>query len=565
MASPKQTKGSKQMILSLLGINRNKGHAKRTNKLALIDYLCFIFVCAGAGYLATMQGFDSLPLNADSLAPFEEAKSLINNPDTHLFNIHVSRIPSIFPDLTLNSLLQLINPQAGFLEIFSLYSWCTSFAFLLLATVLIQEINTKPQPFTATAIKTSLVTIGLLNISHQFNIAYAHILTPVHHGGNALNTLLLLTLSLRLVRNQKQTGIRVVFLSVIFLAAMSNKLSIFTAILPAAIIFVIHLKGPLRNQYLIQLVMTTAAGLLAGSLLNEQCATAKIDLSQTLIAFKQYFQLSWITLASTLISVSSLYYVIKKKSDLPKQTSAGLTAISLSSLSYFFYLPVLTGRGEAPLRYICIAYVLFVVFLVAYINRINSRKQAAALITLAITTILSFQSPVSPLLNLATHSSLKQTLLNRGESIDPYKHDVADFILKMGYSSYLGLSEYWMTGTTLVSNSKVEIVPILQNGKPDFWGATPQDIRQQIQSLDKSNAYVVSDNDAFLEKLEEPYGTPKITWNYNSETRQFTQNNIDTSNRLLIYNNSKIYNKISKKAKHFRRQCNKSLPNYRKR
>ena len=565
MASPKQTKNSKQMILSLLGINRNKSHAKRTNTLALTDYLCFIFVCAGAGYLATMQGFDSLPLNADSLAPFEEAKSLINNPDTHLFNIHVSRIQSIFPDLTLNTLLQLINPKAGFLEIFSLYSWCTSFAFLLLATALIQEINSKPQTFTATAIKTSLVTIGLLNISHQFNIAYAHILTPVHHGGNALNTLLLLTLSLRLVRNQKQTGIRVLFLSVIFLAAMSNKLSIFTAILPAAIIFTIHLKGPWRNQYLIQLVMTTAAGLLAGSLLNEQCATAKIDLSQTLIAFKQYIQLSWITLASTLISVSSLYYVIKRKSDLPKQTSAGLTAISLSSLSYFFYLPVLTGRGEAPLRYICIAYVLFVVFLVAYINRINSRKQAAALITLVITTILSFQSPVSPLLNLTTHSSLKQDLLNRGESIDPYKHDVADFILKMGYSSYLGLSEYWMTGTTLISNSRIQIVPILQNGKPDFWGATPQDIRQQIQSLDKSNAYVVSDNDAFLEKLEEPYGTPKITWNYNSETRQFTQNNIDTSNRLLIYNNPRIYNKISKKAKHFRRQCDKSLPDYRKR
>jgi hypothetical protein len=311
--------------------------------------------------------------------------------------------------------------------------------------------------------------------------------------------------------------------------------------------------------------MTTAAGLLAGSLLNEQCATAKIDLSQTLIAFKQYFQLSWITLASTLISVSSLYYVIKRKSDLPKQTSAGLTAISLSSLSYFFYLPVLTGRGEAPLRYICIAYVLFVVFLVTYINRINSRKQAAALITLLITTILSFQSSVSPVLNLTTHSSLKQDLLNRGESIDPYKHDVADFILKMGYSSYLGLSEYWMTGTTLVSNSKVEIVPILQNGKPDFWGATPQDIRQQIQSLDKSNAYVVSDNDAFLEKLEEPYGPPKIRWNYNNETRQFTQNDIDTSNRLIIYDNPKIYNKVSKKAKHFKRQCNKSLPDYRKR
>ena len=70
-----------------------------------------------------MQGFDSLPLNADALAPFEEAKSFISNPKTDLLSIHVSRIASIFPDLTINALLQLIFPKARFLEIFSLYAW----------------------------------------------------------------------------------------------------------------------------------------------------------------------------------------------------------------------------------------------------------------------------------------------------------------------------------------------------------------------------------------------------------------------------------------------------------
>ncbi len=117
-----ESKNKKQIILNLLGINQQSSQQEPTKTQKVADILCLILVCLGAGYLVTMQGFDSLPLNADSLAPFEEAKSLINTPGTHLFNIHVSRIPSIFPDLTINTLLQAILPEAGFLEIFSLYS-----------------------------------------------------------------------------------------------------------------------------------------------------------------------------------------------------------------------------------------------------------------------------------------------------------------------------------------------------------------------------------------------------------------------------------------------------------
>ena len=193
----------KQNVLNLLGINQKSSQLEPTKTQRVADILLLTLVCLGAGYLVTMQGFDSLPLNADSLAPFEEAKSLINTPGTHLFNLHVSRIPSIFPDLAINTLLQVIQPEAGFLEIFSLYSWMASFSFLALATLLIDEISPRKQTLTANAIKISLVTVTLLNISHQFNIAYAHFITPVHHGGNVLNTLLLLILSLRLLQNSK--------------------------------------------------------------------------------------------------------------------------------------------------------------------------------------------------------------------------------------------------------------------------------------------------------------------------------------------------------------------------
>ncbi len=182
-----------------------------------------------------------------------------------------------------------------------------------------------------------------------------------------------------------------------------------------------------------------------------------------------------------------------------------------------------------------------------------------------IITAISFQSPVGPFLNLVNHQSLKQGLIDRSERIDSFKYDAAEFIQKMGYDSYLGLSEYWMTGATLISNTKISLIPILKDGKPDFWGATPQDIREQIKPIKGDKAYVLSNNDKFIGKLETWYGPPMITWNYDNETREFTLESINTSDRLLIYNNSMIYNRIAKKAKHFKRQCNQFLPDYRER
>ena len=565
MDTSKQARNGSHIILSLLGINKATSPPPRTKALRIADYLCLIAVCLTAGYLATLQGFDSLPINADSLAPFEEAKSLISNPNTHLFNIHVSRIASIFPDLTLNTLLQLLHPKAGFLEIFSQYAWCTSSLFLLLATLLTNEIQSRQTTLTADSIKISLVTVSLLNISHQFNIAYSHFITPVHHGGNVLNTLLLLFLSLRIIKKPKRIVTRLSFVALIVLATLSNKMSIFTAVFPATILFLFYLKGKERRNQLISIVLAALAGVTIGSLFNEQCATPEFNLLGTFSAFRQYFQLSWITSASALFSIGSLFYVLKQKapqSDLSIQTRAGLVAISLSSLSYFIYLPMLTSSGEAPLRYICIAYALFVAFFVIYINRINQKFSAAILVAMIIATLISFQSDTRPRINLANHQSLKQELVDRSERVEPFKSDAAKFIQKMDYSSYLGLGDYWMSGTTLISNSKVQIIPIHQTGVPDFWGATPQDIREQIKPLKRDHAYVLTDNEGFNDKFAERYGPPTITWNYDRKTREFSRENIKTNFKLLVYENPEIYNKVRKKSKNFQRQCNPSKPNY---
>ena len=320
MDATRQRRNRTQIALSLLGIEKGNSQLQQTKALKAIDYICLIIVCAGAGYFATMQGFDSLPLNADALAPFEEAKSFISNPKTDLISIHVSRIASIFPDLTINALLQLIVPKAGFLEIFSLYAWCTSSLFIMLATLLTNTIKGGKKLLTADAIRISLITMLLLNISHPFNITYSHFITPVHHGGNVLNTLLILTLAVRSLRRPSGAGINILLSGLTVLAVLSNKVAIFTAVAPSAMIFLAFESGVQRRNHLITLVLATSIGIWIGNLFNAQCATPVFDFLGTLSAFQQYFQISWITSASALFSTASIIYAIKStrsRSDLP--------------------------------------------------------------------------------------------------------------------------------------------------------------------------------------------------------------------------------------------------------
>lgn len=601
-----RTKKGLHIIPSLLGVNGNSRQNQPARGHQLADNICLILVCVGFGYLAALQGYDSIPLNADALAPFEEAKNLISNQHTHLFNIHVSRIASIFPDLTILAFIQRILPKAGFLEVFSVYTWCTSFLFLLLATLLTNEIKPNKEPLTAGSIKISLITVSLLNISHEFNIAYSHFITPVHHGGNVLNTLLLLTLAIKILRRPKEIGTTAAFLTITVLAVMSNKLSIFTAIVPTITLFAVHLKGQARKFRLIGLSIAILIGVVIDSFFNKQCASPEFNIWGTINALQQYFQLSWITAGSGILAIASLGYIWKDKSTksaLPLQTCAGLAAISLSSLSYFIYLPMLTSSGEAPLRYISIAYALIVVFFAFYIHRTNTKLNTTISILLVTATIISFQAESSPELYLSNHHSLKQSLIDRSERIEPAWNDAAKFIETMGYTSYLGLGDYWMTGATLASNSKLQLIPIHNTGIPDFWGATPQDIKRRIKPLSRDNAYLVSNNENFNKKFQRKYGLPMMAWKYDSEERIFKpegtntdrktkmlifnnpllhasikknssnlwdydkrikhahQKESDKSLRILIYNNQDIYTTIRRKSHKFRRQC-KNIPKY---
>ena len=108
-----------------------------------------------------------------------------------------------------------------------------------------------------------------------------------------------------------------------------------------------------------------------------------------------------------------------------------------------------------------------------------------------------------------------------------------------------------MTGATLATNSKLQLVPIHRSGSPDFWGATPEYIRQHIKPLSRDKVYLLSDDETFNQRFERQYGMPKTTWQYDSENREFIQQENDINIKALTYNNPELYTNIKQNSKNW--------------
>ena len=107
----------------------------------------------------------------------------------------------------------------------------------------------------------------------------------------------------------------------------------------------------------------------------------------------------------------------------------------------------------------------------------------------------------------------------------------------MEYNSYLGLGIYWMSSANLARNSKIEIIPIKRDRRPDFWEANPQDVRRQIKSLNQDKTNLLTEENRFEQGFDEGNGAPIKTWNYDSEERKFTTDSIKNDQRIQTFDN----------------------------
>jgi len=142
-----------------------------------------------------------------------------------------SRLPSLFPDLFLASIV-----QSTFHPVLTQHSIV---AFLILNIIAISTIVIVYSSLFTRQLSTSLL-VALLSLSflHRALPFTNYIYLPIHHGGNVFNTFAALTLYLNIYRftSQKRSilaSLNAALLYVLFsLATFSNKLFIFSALIP---------------------------------------------------------------------------------------------------------------------------------------------------------------------------------------------------------------------------------------------------------------------------------------------------------------------------------------------
>ena len=202
-----------------------------------------IFISAIIAYLIALSLKSNIPYHTDSIVPIEQIKSLVNSNNVSISDIRLARIPSIFPDLfVLFTLINFIKIDDIY-SIIGCYSVINSF-LILLGFILILNIIFKDKiSFLTSSYSMLLINTLLIKNSFWYREIYGHFLTPLHQGGNIIMTIYSF---LFIIYNIKKGEIRlfnkkinyIILPILISFSLISNKLYLFTFILPMLIIII---------------------------------------------------------------------------------------------------------------------------------------------------------------------------------------------------------------------------------------------------------------------------------------------------------------------------------------
>ena len=564
------------------------------------NLLFCIALCAIGGHLLASLVVDKIIFNTDTAAPFYQAKLITQGITIDPKILSFARIPSIFPDLATLISLTKADPNAGFHIIVARYSWAIASSLIFLQAefciLTLSKLITRMQAITIA----SIITIGLVAINPQFKEAIGLILTPLHHGGNIINTYIIGCVALYwLGRHNSQREATFYFkllLSAIAisLGAASNKLLFFTAIIPAtttaALSFLLVINRgklepffkPIKRRY--KLLVLFASAILTGfaipSLINVQCSLPIIIRPLEtypklfLIAVGNISTILGLVLAIVLLLFS--FFSFQKclrdntatfkefsKINIKKQFFMGSCFLCISTFSPLGYTWLLGEPQHFPLRYVIIMItgisttsIIIASLLTHKIEAfLQQRKFSKAKILIYLVLgALSLPRAFSEISKGRIETIYTNNFSSR-------KHDLANLTAKLNSIGLThGLSDYWGTELEFISDlsytngKKITIEPILNNGEPDFWAHNKYQFMDISGQINKYN-FVVSLNREFDESVTKAYGKPEIL---------LRTPNSPTS--ILIYSNSfkkqKIHNILLSKAVGFDRQCNQAKPNF---
>ncbi len=217
-----------------------------------IQYLIGVIYCFVISYFISLYFSSNILYHSDTFAPIEEIKLLATIKNINLTNIHLARIPSLFPDLTLIYLLIKVFQINDIFSIISYYSIVNSFLLLVSLSFISSLIVNKKLSFLYSSCLISTFSLFLIKKSTFYAEVLAQYLTPLHQGGNIIMTLIgviILFYLFVVIRSRVLFNICMISLLPAFIgfSIASNKLFVFTYLVPIFLVL-IYLETILINK-----------------------------------------------------------------------------------------------------------------------------------------------------------------------------------------------------------------------------------------------------------------------------------------------------------------------------
>lgn len=491
----------------------------------LISLVGFLLMLQAAALVLTWLAAGAIELNADTSAPISQLRLVRDGMVGSLGELRLARIPSFVPDLlVLRGLLGLERAGEGGELIQARFAVVTALLLLGLQTRVVMLAGGLGRWCSLTWV---LGTTGLLLAASPLGReATGLVLSPVHHGGNVLLTLLAAALLAAFCARRPSgpsMGLWLMLLGLVVLGTASNLLFLATAVVPVAItLATAPLPGAAAGRGRLPLLL----GSLAGAALAGLATARRFNLQCTVEAGTSFQPMRLLELCREepllpLAGLLALALLLRE----PRGGDGVVVRrmVALAALSPFAYAPFF---AEIQTRYLLVTVLLVPVLLPLLLplaGRGAGKGGAAVATALPIrpaeagVALLLAAALLAAALTGPAADRLAGNLRNRE---DPGQRALIETLVAGGHRH--GLAGFWNTQLAALSDGRLDIQPVDGKGEPDLWahnreaflkssgdlqGQTPKAHRRWV----KPYSFVVVSPEGegpTRQEAEEAYGPP---------------------------------------------------------
>jgi hypothetical protein len=454
---------------------------------SLVSTPAWLLLCLAAGIALAHRAGGAVILNTDSSAPISQLLLLAQGRVAGLTELRLARIPSFFPDLfVLWGWIRLGGAADPIGLLLARYAIVMATLLIGLQAWIVARVAGLHR-WLALLYCTG-GTFLFLSGSSLYGEAVGLILTPVHHGGGLISSLVMLALLAELVREDPQHSgprvrrtLRVAMVVLAGVGTLSNTLFLFTGVLPVVIALAAARltpagrRGPVHSaamdhgpfgregNFLAAMAGASAIGWFAGRWFNLQCSLGlRAFPASNLFAEYRDSPLFLFATASGLLLLAS---ALLARRHLPLHL-----AISLSALSPYLYT---LFHPDTPRRY----FLSLLVLPVLMVALLFSRGVSSRVLRRGGSHLPAWISRLTLLLTLLVglawigHASLPLAVAYRNGYAQK-DLDVAALLQRRGLRS--GLSDFWGANLGAISDGALDVQPIAADGEPDLWAHNPE-------------------------------------------------------------------------------------------